>query len=123
MVQGRVYNQSIPIVLSCNDQDKEKLRNQPNITLVYEGNEVAYMTNISVFPHRKEERCARQFGIVHKDHPYQKFIFEECGDWLIGGDLHVYERVKWNDGLDQYRLTPFEIIKKCEAMNVSGIIT
>lgn len=29
----------------------------------------------------------------------------EQGDWLIGGDLQVLDRIYWNDGLDQYRLT------------------
>lgn len=31
------------------------------------------------------------------------------GDFLIGGDLEVLERIKWNDGLDEYRLTPNEL--------------
>ena len=31
------------------------------------------------------------------------------GDWLSGGDLEVLERIKWNDGLDQYRKTPKEL--------------
>ncbi len=26
------------------------------------------------------------------------------GDWLVGGDIEVLEKVKWNDGLDGYRL-------------------
>lgn len=115
---GRVYSQSVPIVLSCTDADKEQLKDQTSVCLVYQGKEIGYMTNISIFPHRKEERCARQFGLVHRQHPYQKFIFEECGDWLIGGDVHVFEKITWNDGLDQYRLTPFEIIKKCQEMKV-----
>jgi len=33
----------------------------------------------------------------------------ESGDWLAGGDLEVFERIRWNDGLDEYRLTPNEI--------------
>ena len=31
----------------------------------------------------------------------------ESGDWLCGGDVEVLERILWNDGLDQYRLTPY----------------
>ncbi len=76
------------------------------------------LKNISFYPHRKEERCARQFGLSHKSHPYQKFIYEECGDWLIGGDLEVFQRIKWNDGLDQYRLTPYELKEKFKEMKV-----
>jgi hypothetical protein len=33
----------------------------------------------------------------------------ESGDWCLGGDLEVLERIKWEDGLDQYRLTPNEL--------------
>lgn len=31
------------------------------------------------------------------------------GDWLVGGDLEVLQRVQWGDGLDQYRKTPAEL--------------
>lgn len=41
----------------------------------------------------------------------------ESGDWLAGGDLLVLERIKWNDGLDQYRLTPLELRQKFKEMN------
>lgn len=40
----------------------------------------------------------------------------EGGDWLVGGDLEVLERIKWNDGLDQYRLTPQELKQKFKDM-------
>lgn len=40
----------------------------------------------------------------------------ESGDWLAGGDLEVLERIKWNDGLDQYRLTPKELKQKFKDM-------
>lgn len=33
----------------------------------------------------------------------------ESGDWLVGGDLECLERICWEDGLDQYRLTPVEL--------------
>ena len=34
---------------------------------------------------------------------------EESGDWLVGGDIEALERIRWNDGLDPYRLTPNEL--------------
>lgn len=40
----------------------------------------------------------------------------EGGDWLVGGDLEVLERIKWNDGLDHYRLTPKELKQKFKEM-------
>lgn len=41
----------------------------------------------------------------------------ESGDWLVGGDLVVLEKICWNDGLDQYRLTPLELKQKFTEMN------
>lgn len=41
----------------------------------------------------------------------------EQGDWLIGGDLQVLDRIRWNDGLDQYRFTPTELKQKFKDMN------
>lgn len=41
----------------------------------------------------------------------------ESGDWLVGGDLLVLEKIKWNDGLDQYRLTPLALKQKFMEMN------
>ena len=40
----------------------------------------------------------------------------EGGDWLVGGNLEVMERIKWNDGLDQYRLTPQELKQRFKDM-------
>lgn len=40
----------------------------------------------------------------------------EGGDWLVGGELEVLERITWNDGLDQYRLTPKELKQKFKEM-------
>ena len=33
----------------------------------------------------------------------------ESGDWLVGGDIEALERIQWNDGLDNYRLTPTQL--------------
>lgn len=47
----------------------------------------------------------------------------ESGDWLVGGDLKVLERIRWNDGLDKYRLTPNEIKDKLAEMKVQHSIS
>lgn len=117
----KVYNQSVPIVLSCTDDQKIRIQDKTMICLSYEGRDVAVLRNISIYPHRKEERCCRQFGICNKGHPYQKYIHEDCGEWLIGGDLQVFERIKWGDGLDQYRLTPFELRAKFKEKNADAV--
>lgn len=113
----------MPIVLSCSNEDAEKIRGgQTSVCLYFEDKPLAVMTNVTVYGHRKEERCARQFGLNHTGHPYQKYIWEECGDWLVGGDLTAFERIKWNDGLDDYRLTPVELRQRYKEINVSCLL-
>lgn len=45
----------------------------------------------------------------------------ESGEYLVGGDLEVFERIRWNDGLDQYRFTPNELRQKYAEMNADAI--
>lgn len=45
----------------------------------------------------------------------------ESGDWLIGGELEVIKRVRWNDGLDKYRLTPYELREKFKSMKADAV--
>lgn len=47
----------------------------------------------------------------------------ESGDWLVGGELLVLEKIKWNDGLDQYRLTPLDLKQKFREMNAGELST
>ncbi len=43
------------------------------------------------------------------------------GDWLIGGDLEVLKRIKWNDGLDQFRLTPNELRSRFRELKADAV--
>ena len=45
----------------------------------------------------------------------------ESGDWLVGGDLEVFDRITWNDGLDQYRKTPNELRKTFKQMDADAV--
>lgn len=120
LIDGKVHSQAIPIVLPVNDEDKERLQNYKSLTLVYEGRDVAILRNPEFFEHRQEERCARIFGTTHRGHPTIDMIMNS-GNWLVGGDLEILERVTWNDGLDSFRLTPKEIKQKLKEMKVSDL--
>lgn len=117
---GVQINQSIPIVLAVNDDDKERCQNVTSLTLRYNGRNMAILRNPEFYFHRKEESCSRVFGTNDIRHPYIKMIYE-TGDWLIGGELEVIERIRWNDGLDEYRLTPNEIRAKCREMGADAV--
>ena len=45
----------------------------------------------------------------------------ESGDWLVGGDIEAIERIQWNDGLDQYRLTPNELRAEFERRGADAV--
>ena len=45
-------------------------------------------------------------------------IVFDSGDWLVGGDLYVIDRITWDDGLDKYRLTPQELRSIFRTMEV-----
>uniref|UniRef100_H3DKZ3 3'-phosphoadenosine 5'-phosphosulfate synthase 1 n=1 Tax=Tetraodon nigroviridis TaxID=99883 RepID=H3DKZ3_TETNG len=120
LLDGGVINLSVPVVLPVSTADKERLDGVTAMALVYEGRRVAILRNPEFYEHRKEERCARQWGTTCKDHPYIKMVMES-GDWLVGGDLQVLDRIYWNDGLDQYRLTPAELKQKFKQMNADAV--
>lgn len=69
---GGVINLSVPVVLPVSGADKERLDGVTAMALVYEGRRVAILRNPEFYEHRKEERCARQWGTTCKDHPYIK---------------------------------------------------
>ncbi|KAL1421259.1 hypothetical protein MTO96_023235 [Rhipicephalus appendiculatus] len=119
-LEGGVTNQSIPIVLPVTTEDKNRLENEPAFALKYNGKVYAILRQPEFYPHRKEERCSRQFGTSCKGHPYISMIYES-GDWLVGGDLDVLERIRWNDGLDEYRLTPKELRKAFSKLGADAV--
>ncbi|XP_014601077.1 PREDICTED: bifunctional 3'-phosphoadenosine 5'-phosphosulfate synthase-like isoform X1 [Polistes canadensis] len=117
---GVQINQSITIVLAVSSIDKERCENVKSLTLKYNEKSIAILRNPEFYFHRKEERCSREFGTNDPGHPYVKMI-HESGDWLLGGELEVLERIRWNDGLDQYRLTPNEIRAKYRQIGADAV--
>lgn len=115
------YNQSVPIVLSVTENDKKRLDTAVAITLTHNGQPVAILRKPEIYFQRKEERCSRQFGTNVADHPYIRMI-HESGEYLAGGDIQVLmPRIVWNDGLDQYRLTPNELRARYKQLGCDAV--
>jgi len=119
--EGTNHNQSIPIVLPINDEQKASIGDSKAIALVYEGKTLAIMRNLDIYAHRKEERRARTWGIYTTEHPHMKAHINDAGDWLVGGSIEQLERVKWNDGLDNYRKTPAELKAKFAELDADAV--
>jgi len=120
LLDNDVSNQSVPIVLPVSTVDKQRMEGRPAIALRYQGVIKAVLRNPEFYEHRKEERCARQFGTTNPNHPYIKMVMAS-GDWLAGGELEVLDKIVWNDGLDQYRFTPSELKNKFKELQADAV--
>ena len=110
--EGAVVNMSIPIVLDLSTEDHARLQNEKAIALVDEaGTAIAILREPEFYEHPKEERAARTFGLTHTGHPTIERIMA-MGDYLVGGDIEVLERITYGDGLDKYRLSPAETARR-----------
>ncbi|CAJ0579485.1 unnamed protein product, partial [Mesorhabditis spiculigera] len=106
-------NQSVPIVLPITGEQKEMITAKDGtilkeVALIYNGKVLAILKDGEVFDHRKEERVCRQFGCADARHPTIDLI-KKSGDFCLGGDLQVLDRIQYSDGLDNYRKTPNEL--------------
>merc|ERR1719220_71108 len=119
--EGKKFNQSIPIVCPVDDENKARLEGKAAIALTYNGKTLAIMRNPEFYGHRKEERCARTWGIYTTEHPYMKAHINDAGNHLMGGDIEQLERITWDDGLDKYRKTPAELKAKFEEMDADAV--
>lgn len=109
-VVNMIHSQSIPIVLPISDSDKKRVdKGIKSVCLTYSDKTICLLTDIEIYADRKKERCARTFGSVDLGHPTIKRIMDSDTPWLIGGQIQLFDRILWEDGLDKYRLTPQEI--------------
>ncbi|KAF8749628.1 hypothetical protein HU200_012646 [Digitaria exilis] len=107
---GGLVNMSLPIVLAIGDAEKEQIGDKPDVALEGpDGGVVAILRRVEIYAHNKEERIARIWGTTAPGLPYVDEAIASAGNWLIGGDLEVLEPIKYNDGLDHYRLSPRQL--------------
>ena len=105
---------SVPITLSCTAYTKSVIESSSAdaVALTTQmGNIVAILRNPEVYPNRKEEIVTRMFGVIDPGHPYIQQIYKG-GDYLIGGEVELLDRIRYNDGLDEWRKTAAEIMEE-----------
>jgi len=110
----------VPIVKTCTTAEKEKLTGKEAIALTWKGKAVGIMKSPTFYEHMKEERAGRTFGITDPGHPYIELI-HQGGDWLVGGELEVLEKPTYNDGMDQWRLSPTELQAEFKKLNADAV--
>ncbi|GAB4839108.1 AP-2 complex subunit sigma [Ancistrocladus abbreviatus] len=119
---GSLANMSLPIVLAIDDDTKEKIGSSPDVGLVGpNGDLVSILKRIEMYKHNKEERIARTWGTTAPGLPYVEEVITPAGNWLIGGDLEVLKEIKYNDGLDHYRLSPRQLRKEFDRREADAV--
>ncbi|KAE8654039.1 ATP sulfurylase 2 [Hibiscus syriacus] len=122
MKDGSIVNMSLPIVLAIDDATKESIGSSSNVGLVGpDGHLVAILRSIEIYKHNKEERIARTWGTTAPGLPYVEEAIASAGNWLIGGDLEVLKPIKYNDGLDHYRLSPKQLRKEFDRRKADAV--
>ena len=114
---------SVPITLACTSYTKQAIENSPHnaVALTTQmGNIVAILRNPEIYPNRKEEITTRMFGAIDMGHPYIKEIYKG-GDYLIGGEVELLDRIRYNDGLDQWRKTTKELMSEFKSKGADTV--
>jgi 3'-phosphoadenosine 5'-phosphosulfate synthase len=104
----------IPITLSATEYTKARIEesDKTDVALVTRmGKTVAILRNVEIYNNRKEEIVTRMFGVIDMQHPYIANIYNG-GDYLLGGEVELLDRITYNDGLDQWRKTVQELLQE-----------
>nr|CCA14438.1 APS kinase/ATP sulfurlyase/pyrophosphatase fusion protein putative [Albugo laibachii Nc14] len=112
----------VPIVLPIHSTTKNHIGKATKVVLVSPvGEELAILHDPEIYSHRKDERIARTFGNSDTQHPVIQEILH-AGDLLLGGEVEMLQRVRYNDGLDAYRLTPTELRQRFQQMKADVVV-
>ncbi|KAL9274860.1 ATP sulfurylase 2-like protein [Drosera capensis] len=119
---GSFVNMSLPIVLAIDDHTKQRIASSSHVALLApDGDLIAILRSIEIYKHNKEERIARTWGTTAPGLPYVEEVITHAGNWLIGGDLEVLKEIKYNDGLDHYRLSPSQLRMEFEKRQADAV--
>lgn len=113
----------IPITLSCTNYTKTAVLSSGKsaVALVTQmGQTVAILRDPEIYNNRKEEIVTRMYGVIDPGHPYIENIYKG-GDYLIGGEVELLDRIRYNDGLDQWRKTATELMEEFKAKGADTV--
>ncbi|KAJ8765429.1 hypothetical protein K2173_013187 [Erythroxylum novogranatense] len=109
---GSVVNMSVPIVLSIDDLTKQRIGDSTKVALVDSDDRTVAILS---------ETDSKNMGTTAPGLPYVEEVITNSGNWLIGGELEVIEPVKYNDGLDRFRLSPAELRDEFAKRNADAV--
>jgi len=111
--EGKRHLMSVPITQDVSEEQKVALAEAQKIKITCSavtGDQAVAVINKPVFfDNRKEEICTRTFGCFSEEHPAAAVIMAQGPHLVSGESMRFISRPAYNDGNDQYRLTPTEI--------------
>eukprot|EP00756_Hemistasia_phaeocysticola_P033381 Hpha_TRINITY_DN16462_c3_g2::TRINITY_DN16462_c3_g2_i1::g.161911::m.161911/K13811/PAPSS; 3'-phosphoadenosine 5'-phosphosulfate synthase len=121
---GDRVSSPVPLIVPVSKQVKNliKWKKAKRVLLVSPAGEpLAILKDPEVYDFRKEELVTRHWGSWDPDHPYVKEVINSAEDYLIGGEIEKARRIKFRDGLDQWRLTPQELVQEFKSRGADGV--
>jgi len=85
------------------------------------GEPIAIIKAPEVYDFRKEELITRHWGSWDPDHPYVRDVIMSAEPYLLGGEIEKARRIRYRDGLDQWRLTPQELLSEFKSRGADGV--
>ena len=124
---GKRHILSVPITQYVTDKQRSDFQGVDRIAIKCsklsgsEDDVLAIIEKPEFFDNRKEEICTKTFGTSSLRHQKIERIYKQ-GDYLVSGEsMQFTKRITFNDGLDQYRLTPQEIFDECQKRGADAV--
>jgi len=122
---GKAHLMSVPITQHVSAEQKAALEGKASVAIKCSaacGDKIlAVMHKPTFFNNRKEEICTRTFGCSSEKHPMAEVIWAQ-GDFLMSSEsTRFFERIQYNDGLDQYRMLPREIHEEMQRRGADAV--
>jgi len=121
---GNKHICSVPITQYVTKEQKESLEGQKKVAIrckAVSDDVLAVIEEPEFFDNRKEEITTKTFGTRSVNHP-KIARMEKQGEFLISGKkMRFCQRIKYDDGLDKYRLLPAEIKKIAEERGADAV--
>lgn len=112
----------IPIVLDVKENVKQQLEDQVAVALRDpEGTILAYMHLRDIWCPDKIQEAQKVYGTTSSEHPGVNYLFNQMGDYYVGGKVCQIANVKHYDFLE-LRKTPEELKALFKAQNCEKVV-
>jgi len=100
----------VPILLTITDFTRRQIGDAKAVTLTSaSGAPLAILRAPETYEYRAREVIYRTWGAQDDSHPYIKHMLAPGKTHCLGGEVELLGRIRYNDGLDKYRLTVDEL--------------